>query len=285
MRIAVLGLGRMGAALAGRLLEEGHDLVVWNRTPGKAGELVDAGAKEASSIAEAVSVADAAVTFLSNDDAVRHVALDDGGVVASLGRGSIYVDCSTVSPALGTELADAAGPERFVAMPVMGSPAAVRAGQATYLAGGRDDVVDRAQPLLASLSKSVRRYPEPALALAAKVTSNLLLLSGVAALAEAFAVGRAGGLTDDQLRDLLAESPLVAPGLRNRFDGILDGDQDAWWTTTLGTKDASLATALAGAREVDVPVARAVRDRFEEAARRGLDEADIVAVAQLYARP
>jgi 3-hydroxyisobutyrate dehydrogenase len=284
MRIAVLGLGRMGAALAGRLVEEGHDVVVWNRSPGKGGELVDAGAKEASSIDEAVTSADVAVTFVSDDDAVRHVALDDGGVVASLAPESIYVDCSTVSPAMSAELAGAAGAERFVAMPVLGSPAAVRSGQGMYLAGGRDDVLDRLQPMVASLSKSVRRYPEPPLALTAKLTSNLVLLAGVATLAEAFAVGRAGGLTDDQLRELLAESPVVAPALHNRFEGVLGGDQDAWWTTTLGAKDARLAAALAEGDDVDVPVADAVRERFAEAARRGLDDADIVAVAQLYRR-
>ena len=284
MRIAVFGLGRMGAALAARLLDEGHEVVVWNRSPGKAGELVDGGAKEASSIVEAVNVVDVAVTLVSNDEAVRHVALDDGGVVRSLGRASIYVDCSTVSPALADELAGATGPDRFVAMPVIGAPAAVRSGQATYLAGGRVDVVDRLEPLLASLSKNVRRYPEPGLALAAKLTSNLVLLSGVVALAEAFAVGRAGGLSDDQLRELLAESPVIAPGLRNRFEGVLSGRRDSWWTTTLGAKDAGLAIGLAHAEDVDVPVAEAVRARFDEAVRRGLDDADVATVSQLYRR-
>ena len=284
MRVAVLGLGRMGAALAARLLDEGHELVVWNRSPGKAGELVDDGAKEASSVGEAVSMVETAITFLSNDEAVRQVALDRDGVVASLGSESIYVECSTVSPALAAELGDAAGAERFAAMPVMGSPAAVRSGQASYLVAGSDDVVDRLQPLLSSLSSTVRRYPNPQLALTAKLTSNLVLLSGIAALAEAFAVGRAGGLSDDQLRDLLAESPMVAPGLRNRFEGVLTANHDAWWTTTLGAKDARLATALAHAAGVDVPVADAVRDRFEEAAGSGLDDADIAAIARLYRR-
>jgi 3-hydroxyisobutyrate dehydrogenase len=166
----------------------------------------------------------------------------------------------------------------------MASPAALRAGQGAFLAGGRDDVIDRLEPLLASVAGSVRRYPGPALALTAKLTSNLILLSGIAALAEGFAVGRSGGLSDDQLRDLLGESPVVAPGLRNRFDGVLFGQQDSWWTTTLGAKDARLAIGLAHGAGVDVPVADAVGDRFEEAARRGLDDADIAAVAQLYRR-
>src|SRR5438067_12029144 len=98
MRIAVIGLGRMGIAFAARLQEQGHEVVAWNRSPGKADELVDGGAKAASSVAEAVGITEVAVTFLSDDDAVRQVALDEEGVIPSLGPGQIYADCSTVSP-------------------------------------------------------------------------------------------------------------------------------------------------------------------------------------------
>lgn len=282
MKIGVLGLGRMGFALAGRLLEEGHEVVVWNRSAGRAGELVDAGAKEAASVAEAVSGAEVAVTVLANDDAVRKVALGESGVVGSLGADAIYVDCSTISPGLSDELAEAAGRERFVSAPILGAPMAVRSGQATYLAGGRASALARLEPMLSSIAASVRRYELPSQAAAAKLASNLMLLAGVTALAESFAVGRAGGVSDDQLRELLSESPMVAPGMRNRFEGILTGQQDPWWTTTLGAKDAGLAAALARSAGVETPVADTVHDRFAEAAAKGHGEDDIAAVGQLY---
>jgi 3-hydroxyisobutyrate dehydrogenase len=288
MNIGVLGLGRMGAALAGRLLEQGHDVVVWNRSPGKAAELSEAGAKEADSVADAVEGAEVAVTVLSDDDAVRAVALgaalDGRGIAGSLAPDGIHVDCSTISPALSDELADAVGPDRFASAPILGAPMAVRSGQATYLAGGRASVLDRLEPMLSSLAANVRRYELPSQAAAAKLASNLMLLAGVAALAESFAVGRAGGLSDDQLRQLLSESPMVPQGVRNRFEGILTGEQDPWWTTTLGAKDAGLAVALARSAGVETPVAEAVHDRFAEAAARGHSEDDIVAVAELYSR-
>ena len=282
MKIGVLGLGRMGHALAERLLEKGHEVVVWNRSPGKATELVQAGAKEADSIAEAVSGADVAVTVLANDHAVRDVALGENGVVTSLGPDAIYVDSSTISPELSEELGKAAGPDRFVSAPILGAPMAVRSGQATYLAGGQGPVLDRLEPMLSSLAANVRRYEQPSQAAAAKLASNLMLLAGVVALAESFAVGHAGGLSDDQLRDLLQESPMVAPGLRNRFEGILTGEQTPWWTTTLGAKDARLAAALAQSAGIETPVTDAVHARFAEAAARGHDEDDITAVGQLY---
>jgi 3-hydroxyisobutyrate dehydrogenase-like beta-hydroxyacid dehydrogenase len=255
MDVAVLGMGRMGRALAGRLLEGGHRVAVWNRSKGKAGEIVSAGAREADSVADAVDGVDVALTMLANDDAVRAVAL--GELRPSIGAKSIYVDCSTVSPKLSGELAETF-PARFLAMPVVGSPVAVRAGQAVFLAGGNGGVVERLGPVLSSLSETVRRYDTAPLAITTKLATNLLLLSEVVALAESFAVGRAGGLSDDQLRDLLGTSPLLAPGLKNRFEDVLTGSQEGWWTTVLGAKDAGLALDIARGADVELPAAQGV---------------------------
>jgi 3-hydroxyisobutyrate dehydrogenase-like beta-hydroxyacid dehydrogenase len=279
MDVAVLGMGRMGRALAGRLLEGGHPVVVWNRSKGKAGEIVSAGAREAQSVADAVEGVDVAVTMLANDDAVRAVAF--GELRSSIGEKTIYVDCSTVSPTLSGELAEAF-PARFVAMPVLGSPAVVSAGQAVFLAGGNADVVDRLGPMISSLSDNVRRYDTAPLAITAKLASNLLLLSEVVALAESFAVGRSGGLRDDQLRDLFGTSPMVPPGVKNRFEGVLTGSQDAWWTTVLGAKDVGLAVDLARKADVELPEARVVQQLYENVASSGLSDADIAAVTELY---
>jgi 3-hydroxyisobutyrate dehydrogenase len=279
MDVAVLGMGRMGRALAGRLLEGGHRVTVWNRSKGKAGEVVAAGAREAGSVADAVEGVDVALTSLANDDAVRAVAL--GELRSSIGDGTIYADSSTVSPGLSAELAEAFR-GRFLAMPVLGSPAAVSAGQAVFLAGGDAGVVDRLGPVISSLSDTVRRYDSAPLAIAAKLATNLLLLSEVVALAESFAVGRSGGLGDDQLRDLLGASPMLPPGLKNRFEDVLGGSQEGWWTTVLGAKDAGLALDVAREGGVELPVATVVKHRYEQAASAGLDDADIAAVTELY---
>ncbi|WP_238006770.1 NAD(P)-dependent oxidoreductase [Dactylosporangium sp. AC04546] len=280
MDVAVLGMGRMGRALAGRLLDGGHRVTVWNRTPGKAGAVVSAGAREAVTVGEAVDGADVAITMLANDDAVRSVAL--GELQPAIGKSTVYVDSSTVSPRLGGELAGAF-PARFVALPVLGSPEAVRDGHAVLLAGGDREAVDRIGPVTEALSGTVRRYDSPEHALTAKLTTNMLLLSEVVALAEAFAVGRAGGLREAQLRDLLGTSPLV-DGVRNRFDDVLTGAGEGWWSTTLGAKDAGLAIDVARHADVDLPAADAVRHRYEQAAASGLATADIAAVTELYRR-
>ena len=279
MDVAVLGMGRMGRALAGRLCEGGHRVAVWNRSKGKAGEVVSAGAREAHSITDAVDGVDVALTMLANDDAVRAVAL--GELRSSIAAKAIYVDCSTVSPKLSSELAGAF-PARFLALPVVGNPAAVRAGHAVFLAGGNAGVVDHLQPVLSSLSDTIRRYDTAPLAITAKLATNMLLLSEVVALAESFAVGRSGGLTDNQLRDLLGTSPLVAPGLKNRFEDVLTGSQQGWWTTVLGAKDAGLALDIAHDANVELPAAQVVQQLYDKAAAAGLDDADIATVTELY---
>jgi 3-hydroxyisobutyrate dehydrogenase len=279
MDVAVLGMGRMGRALAGRLLEGGHRVTVWNRSTGRAGEVVSAGGREAHSVADAVAGVDVAITILANDDAVRAVALEE--LRSSIGGKTIYVDCSTVSPDLSGELAETF-PARFLALPVVGSPAAVRAGQAVFLAGGNAGVVERLEPLLSSLSKTVRRYDTAPLAITAKLATNLLLLSEVVALAESFAVGRSGGLSDDQLRELLGTSPVVPPGMKNRFEGVLTGSQEGWWTTVLGAKDAGLALDIARKADVELPAATVVQQLYEKAAASGLNDADIATVTELY---
>ena len=279
MDVAVLGMGRMGRALAGRLLEGGHQVAVWNRSKGRAGEVVAAGAREADSVAEAVDGVDVVLTMVANDDAVRQVAF--GELRASIGDGTIYVDSSTVSPGLSEELAEAFDP-RFLAMPVLGNPAAVSAGQAVFLTGGDAAIVDRLRPVISSLTNTVRRYDSAPLAIAAKLATNLLLLSEVVALAESFAVGRSGGLTDDQLRDLLGTSPMLPPGLKNRFEDVLGGSQEGWWTTVLGAKDAGLALEVARKADVELPVATAVQNAYEKAASSGLADEDIAAVTELY---
>lgn len=282
MNVAVLGMGNMGRALATRLLQGGQRVAVWNRTPGRTAEVVSAGARDATSVDDAVHGADVVITILANDDAVRDVAF--GPLRASAADQSVYIDCSTVSPTLSAELADAY-PGRFVAMPVVGNPAAVRSGRSVLLAGGDAGLIERLHPVLAALSPTVRCYTSAPLAAAAKLATNLLLLSGIVALAESFAVGRSGGLTDDQLRDLLADSPVVAPGLHNRFEAVLSGDQDPWWTTTLGAKDAGLALDLARRAGLELPATAAVRRCYETAAGSGLGDADIAAVGRLYPRP
>jgi 3-hydroxyisobutyrate dehydrogenase-like beta-hydroxyacid dehydrogenase len=282
MRLAVLGMGRMGHAVAERLLGGEHEVAVWNRTPGKCDDLLAKGAREAATPAAAAEAAEATFTSLADDAAVHAVVTGRDGVAAGLGDG-VLIDTSTVSPATTADLAEAVG-GRLLASPILGSPTAVLSGDAGYLIGGPRALYDRLAPAYDALVDGGRLVyvgENAGVATTLKLLSNYLLMSGIAALAEAVATAQAVGLSDELIRDYLGQLPLVAPALRNRLDDIVSGDHDGWFSTTLGAKDVRLAEDLARSHSVVLPLADAVRQRFEEAVAQGWADADIGAVVEL----
>jgi 3-hydroxyisobutyrate dehydrogenase-like beta-hydroxyacid dehydrogenase len=285
MWVAVLGMGRMGHALAERLLAGGHTLTVWNRTPGKADDLRARGARLAATPAEAVAASELTLTSLADDSAVRAVVSGPDGAAAGLGDG-VLADASTVSPETTAQLNEATS-GRFLASPILGSPTAVLAGEATYLIGGPSGHYDRARPAYEALAEeSHRRYvgQDPTVASTLKLISNYLLMTGIASLAEAVATAQAADLDDELIRDYFGRLPLVAPGLRNRLDDIISGDHRGWFPTRLGAKDVRLTEELARSRGLDLPLAEEVKRRYEQAAADGWADADIAAVVELVRR-
>ncbi len=274
----MLGMGRMGRALAHRLLDTGHQVTVWNRSPGRADEVVARGAKEAASVPEAVAGTDAVLAILTDDRAVRSVLLPGGAPLAV----PALLDCSTVSPATTAALAAAYG-ERFGACPILGGPDATAAGQAAIVVAGPATLLGRLEPLLASLS-SARRVAgaDPASASTVKLLSNYLLLGGLALLAEAAAAGQAAGLPEEMLIDFFGMA--AAPSLRNRVADVVSGDHAGWFPTAMGAKDVHLFLDAASAAGADTPLAAAIAARYDQAASSGLGELDVAAIVELSRR-
>lgn len=285
MKIAVLGLGRMGREVAGRLLAGGHDVTVWNRSPGKDGELRAIGAGLASSPGEAAASAELVLTSLADDSAVLSVVTGDEGVAASLAADGVLVDASTVSPETAEQLSQATD-GRHLTSPILGSPTAVREGKAVYLVSGPKECFETARPLYGSLSEDVRYLGEdPRRALELKLLANYLLLCGNVVLSEVVATAQAIGFPDTELREFLSSSPLVAEGLRNRVDGLVRHDHSGWFTTVLGAKDVGLAEDLGRRAGVRLALADLVKRRYEEASAAGHGDEDLTAVIELLSSP
>lgn len=282
MKIAVLGMGQMGHALASRLLDTGFELTVWNRSPGRAGDLVAHGAREADNVPVAVAGATVVMTSLSNDAAVTDVLLP-GGSPLPLANGGAVVECSTISPDTTRRLAAIYG-DHLVAAPILGGPAALAAGEAALVVAGPEDTVADVRPALEAVSGAIRRCgADPGTALVIKLLNNSLLLTGLAAVSEAVAAGQRAGLDDELLVDVFGSSPLVAAGLRNRIEDLVKGDHDGWFTPAQGAKDLGLFLDLAASPERPLPIAELARDRYREAAREA-DGADLTAVIELLRR-
>jgi len=243
--IAVLGTGRMGAAIARRLLQTGHDVTVWNRTASRTAQLADQGARAAESPAAAAKDADIVITMLTDANAVETVLFGPDGAATTVHRGAGLVDMSTIGPEavgdLARRLPDGVD---LVDAPVGGSVAAVAAGRLLVLAGGDDHAVDRVAPVLEVLG-TVRRCGGPGAGAAVKLVLNTALVTGIAALADAYRVARAVGVDRDTATEVLASSALGEALARVNAGGA--------FTIALAGKDLALR-ALGSA---SAPMARA----------------------------
>lgn len=188
MHVAVIGMGNMGRAFAARFIECGHRVTVWNRSAGRAEELVGQGAQEATSPAAAASDADVVLVVLTDDAAVESVCLGGDGVVSGMADHTILANVSTVSPALARRLADAGPDDRVLDTPVLGSPEAVKDGKGRFLVGGPASALATVEPVLGDLGASTIHCGGSGTGAVMKLVCNLLLVTGVAAVAEGSAL-------------------------------------------------------------------------------------------------
>lgn len=241
----------MGRAFASLALERGHEVTVWNRSPGKAADMVSRGAIEVSSVPEAVARAEATLVVVADDAAVRNVCLTDGAL-AALADGAVLINVSTVSPELARELAAAGPADSVLDAPVMGSPSAIASAGGRFMIGGAADVVHRLAPLWGDLGAGYTHCGPSGSGAVLKLVSNLQLVIGVAALAEAIATAREHGIEDGLLREIFADSPVTSPATRVRLDMLLDAEHPGWFPPELARKDVRLAMKLAEEKGVSV---------------------------------
>lgn len=284
MRIAVLGLGRMGQAVATRLLDRNYDVVVWNRTPGKAGDLTTRGAQEAASLSEAVSDVDVVMTFLTADAAVRQVYLEDNGVVDHAGTETILIDMSTVSPDTSRTVERASSPGQFIDAPILGGPEVTAEGKAKLLVGGDERTVKALDKLWNDISSGYIYCGSNGSATTLKLLSNLMLVGGTMLMAEAVATAQANGIGTDVIRRVIGESPAVAPGVRVRFEDVLSGSHEGWWTIQLAEKDIQLALQLATGHDLTLTLGSAAERFLHDTDRAGYGAKDLGAVVESVRR-
>jgi 3-hydroxyisobutyrate dehydrogenase len=254
MRIAVLGLGNMGRAFAAVALEKGHQVTVWNRSADKATELISNGAIEADTPERAVAESDVTLIVVADDDAVLSVCLGGGGVLEALPPEATLVVVSTVAPETVRQLAIAGPKDRVLDAPVMGSPSAIAAGHGNFLVGGPLPTVSSLDPLWSDLGTGYTYCGEIGSGATMKIVSNLLLITGVAALAEAIATARQHGIPDDLLKRLFTDSFVVSPASKVRLESLFDESHPGWFTPALARKDVRLAVGLASEAEVGVRI-------------------------------
>lgn len=280
MNVAFLGLGRMGGAMARHVLDAGHSLAVWNRTPEKAAELVTAGATLAASPAEAARGADIVVTMLADPNAVREVLLGPKGVADGAAEGTLVVDASTIGPSAAREIAGELGKRglRYVDAPVLGSVQPAREGTLAVFAGGSEADYAEAEPILRLWGdpEKVRRVGDVGSASAVKLLINLTIGVATAGVGEALRLAAELGVDRDEALDALAAGPLGATVHSKRRMLAEEDYSPVGFSLDLLAKDFGLVIDEARG---DLPVTESVQAVVLEAVAAGHGEDDYAALA------
>ncbi len=279
-RVAVLGTGKMGAAMARRLASLGHELTLWNRTRSRA-EQVGVG-RVASTPAEAARDAEVVISILTDADAVRAAYLGDSGAVEAA-QHQLFIDMSTAGPDVPYTVAapiERAG-AGFVNAPVLGTVTAIEAGKATVLAGGADDEVEHARGILEAFGE-VRRAGDFRTAAALKLVANSMLIGVTALAAELQQAATRAGVDPDDAFFVISR---VAPLLANRKAGLVEHRYEP---VTFALKDAAkdmrLASELFAGTGSRAPMTAAARELYERVAP-ALGDKEMSAVAAAFDEP
>ena len=287
MKVAFLGLGNMGSAMARNLIRAGHDVTIWNRTLSKAEALRSEGAKVGKSPAEAAKDSEVVITMLADDVAVEGAVLLADGLIETLPKGAAHVSMSTISVALSNRLAEEhhRRGQDYVTAPVFGRPDAAAAAKLFVAAAGEKSVVERCLPLLEILGQRVFVLGEkPEMANVVKLSGNFLIASVIESLGEAIALTRKYGIEPHQYVEFLTNSLFAAPVYKTYGGLIADQKhQTAGFGLRLGLKDIRLALSAAESVDAPLPVASLIRDHMLTAIARGLDKHDWSVLGQLAA--
>jgi 3-hydroxyisobutyrate dehydrogenase len=284
--LGFVGLGVMGGQMVNRLLSRGHTVTGYNRTRSKAQWLIDKGMKWADSPRAVAAAADVTFAMVTNSAALAVVTDGPDGLLAGLGKGKIFADMSTVSPAVSRALAAKVREKGadMVDSPVSGSVITLQEGKLSVMVGGRRDTFDRLKPLLEDIGPKVTYVGENGLALAMKIAINLSLAVQMLAFSEGVLLAEKSGIAREVAVDVLTHSAVASPMIQYRGPFVLQQPEEAWFDVNMMQKDMLLALELG--RQLDVPLpTTAVSNEFLTAARgMGMAKQDFAVVFDVLAR-
>ena len=279
MRVAFLGLGIMGRSMAANLVKAGHEVAVWNRTPGKDVE----GARTAATPADAVQGVEAIWMCVSDTKAVESVLFGEGGAESSLAQGMIIADSSTISPSATQKFAErvkARGVD-YVDAPMTGSKIAAASGSLIFMVGGSEVVIERLKPLFDAMGKQVFRMGETGKGQATKLVMNLQIALIYEGFAEALTLATKLGVDVDKLIPLVQASMVRSGVVEYKAPFILKRDFSPNFPLRLMFKDIHLALEAAREKRVRLPGLEAVEEVYDVAAEEGQRDLDYAATLTL----
>jgi 3-hydroxyisobutyrate dehydrogenase len=286
--VAFIGLGRMGHGMAGRYLDAGFSVAVWNRSRAKADDLIARGARFASSPADAAENADAIVTMVADDAASRAVWLGPDGAATTAKTGALAIECSTVSYQyaldLGRELT--ARSLTYIDCPVTGLPDAAASGKLTLLVGAEAADLERARPFLTPVGSTIRHFGPVGSGTVYKLVNNLMGAIQIVGLAEGLAIAEQAGLDMKLVLESIEHGVTASPGVIRHSRRMVERNfAGGTFTAALRQKDAAYAVTLAESLLQGTPlVSRAAVAAYDNAKAYAPDD-DEAKMIELVSRP
>jgi len=270
----------MGSRMAANLQKHGCPLIVHNRTPEKAGALIQNGATWAATPAAVAEQVDVLFTILAHPAAVRETALGPDGFLDHLSPGALWVDCSTVNPSFSRTMAEAAQQRQvgFVEAPVGGSKGAAESGALMFIVGGEADDIETCRPWFEMMGSRVVHAGPHGMATSLKLVLNHLLATSMAAFAEGLTLGQALGLPQEMLLNTLLGGPVVPPFVSMKRDKLEQGDYEADFPLRWMQKDLQMTSIAAYEAGVALPVSNVTKEIYQLAVRHGLGDEDFSAI-------
>ncbi len=285
-KVGFVGLGVMGSRMVERLLAKGHTVTGYNRTRAKAQWLMDKGMKWADSPKAVSQASDVTMAMVTNSEALRAITDGPEGIIAGLSAGKIFVDISTVNPAVSRAVAAKVREKGadMVDSPVSGSVTTLVEGKLTMMVGGRKETFERVKPLLEDIARKVTHVGDNGLAVSMKIATNLGLAVQMLAFSEAVLLAEKSGIPRETAVDVLTNSVIGSPMVQYRGPFVLKLPEEAWFNVNMMQKDMLLALEMG--RQLDVPLpTTAVTNEFLTAARAmGMVEQDFAVVFDVLAQ-
>jgi 3-hydroxyisobutyrate dehydrogenase len=282
-RVALLGLGIMGAGMARRLLANAFPLTVFNRSRERAAPFAAEGAEVAASPNEAASAADIVISMVADDNASRAVWLGEVGALNAIRLGAVVVESSTVTVGWVHELSRAVAARgcEFLDAPVTGSRLQAAAGQLNFLVGGSADTLERVRPALAAMGRSIALLGPTGSGALVKLINNFVCGVEVAALAEAIAVIQRSGLELTKALEVLTDGAPGSPLMKIVAARMTAGDYTPHFMLRLMAKDLGYAIREAGKFSVELATAAAAANLYERGIAAGHGEEDMSALIEI----
>jgi 3-hydroxyisobutyrate dehydrogenase-like beta-hydroxyacid dehydrogenase len=284
--LGFIGLGVMGGNMVDRLLKKDHLVTGYNRTRSKAQWLIDRGMRWADTPRAVAAAADVTFSMVTNAAVLGEIAEGPDGLIAGIGPGKVWIDMSTVSPAISRALASKVREKGadMVDAPVSGSVITLQQGKLSVMVGGRRETFARLKPLLDDIGPKVTYVGENGLALSMKIATNLSLAVQMLAFSEGVLLAEKSGIARETAVDVLTHSVIGSPMVQYRGPFVLNMPKEAWFNVNMMQKDMMLALELG--RQVDVPLpTTAVTNEFLTATRgMGLADKDFAIIFEVLAR-